>query len=654
MKKRFFMVGILALTGLLVFTACPEPDQGSNMSDLKKEIQNAWDAKYNVKIATNASEVAEGYKWVTKPNMDTFNAVIKSAEAVRDNSSSSQSSVDTATETLKEAIVSFENVKQAGSAPSITLSGTITIKNNGRPVPYVQISAHDLSWNWSEKTRLPLRENGVTEWSITTTPLSTEMEILFRVQAFSDDKYVNSLFSIDVRNLTQMVSNGSISGIVIDLANLKTITLSGTINGSYAGKPLPSAQIQVYRVNDIPFLIPFLGEVNIQKVGNNTPWSVVIEAFDSDTEIRFSVYGFNTSIPWENDGDQALFYQSNLATASVKNENKSGIKITFMDVSITLSGTITIKNNGQTIPYVEIIAHDATWNWQEGTRLSSPVANTAWSMITQPLSWEKEISFRVKGYADNTYNPSSMLFSFDVKNLKRWLYNRSIDGININLAELKIITLSGTININYDDSPVPSIVLQAVEENILSILGETIPIVPAVNNTPWSMNIAAFDVDTDIRFSIYGFKGPNGWDDDSLFRLLWQDLDMTVKDQNIDNINITSNISPPITLSGTVNVTYDNEPASFIYIEAFAIKEANNSYYYLGASSIGGYNQWSITTQGQEVNTKLLFNITGNKSAGQSITFYNYDPNIMLDGNGDIPNIVLNLGNWNSGTESWE
>ena len=111
---------------------------------------------------------------------------------------------------------------------------------------------------------------------------------------------------------------------------------------------------------------------------------------------------------------------------------------------ITLSGTITVKHNGETVPYVEIWIHDNVWSWNEATlRFDSSESNVPWSITTRPLSKETEIFFRVEGFEDDAVD-SPRLFSLDVKDLSKKVYKSSISDITIDMADLKTITLSGT------------------------------------------------------------------------------------------------------------------------------------------------------------------------------------------------------------------
>jgi hypothetical protein len=286
MKKLCVLPTIaLALTGLLLLTACPtESKSGVNTSTLEATIQDARDVQSGVEKADDAADVAKGVYWVTKAQMTAFNADIEKAEAVRDNPSS-QSSVNTAKKELKTAIDTFKKARKEGTAPAITLSGTITVKENGQTVPFIGISAHDNGWQNIGTTRFASSGTNVP-WSIIIKEFSYPKRVYFRVTSFTDSSLQ---FNFDIEDFwflheMEPVYNKDVSGIFIDLENLKTITLSGTINISYDGKPVPSIVIMAGN----PAISR--GEAYVRPTGNNTPWSMKIKALDDWENIGCIIY----------------------------------------------------------------------------------------------------------------------------------------------------------------------------------------------------------------------------------------------------------------------------------------------------------------------------------------------------------------------------
>jgi hypothetical protein len=320
-----------------------------------------------------------------------------------------------------------------------------------------------------------------------------------------------------------------------------------------------------------------------------------------------------------------------------------------------LSGTITVKHNGETVPYVEIMAHDQNWDWSEATKFASSGTNVPWEIITKPFPKATEIFFRVIGYTDDTY--SSNLFSLDVKDVTRNVHNADVSNIPIDLTSLKTITLSGTISGSYDGRVVPSMQIQAVSidiNNESSFLGET-NVLEVGDNRPWSMVIEAFNIEARVVFSIFGFDGPTPWVDEQLFyRWGGQDLGVTVKNQDKSGIAITCHVNPLITLSGTIKITYDNEPVPIIGIQVHDYERIYDNSYLAGTDIYPrqSITPWSITMEGYKEDKVISFYIHGHSENHEELLFdFGWTENNVTIKDKDISGIVLDFGN---GPDDWE
>jgi hypothetical protein len=636
--KKLFVLSVIVLTGLLV--ACssgnepnirpnvdPDIDTDIDTSALEEAIQEAKDERFGVLENTDASDVPTGLFWVTEAEMDTLNAAIEDAEAVMDNPSS-QDSVDAAEASLKAAIETFKAAKKAGTAPAITLSGTITIKNNGQPVPYVRIYAHTIAWSWSGSTRLFASSGEDVPWSIIIKPFSGPTQIFLRVQCWTDDNYGSLLFQTDVKDLMVEVYNTDVSNIVIDLANFKTITLSGTISGSYEGKPVPSMAIQAQSKSD--YLV--LGETSIQQVGNNIPWSMVIESSDTDTEIMFSLFGFNGPSPWV---DEELFSITRLSPVTVKDQDVSDIEITLNP--ITLSGTINGSYDGKPIPYVRIWVlepfENGGWYSDKNFTVQQAGNNTPWSITMAGFDRDTDITLRVMGSIDGYFGGGDLLFD-------RWedpitVKDQDVSGININLPTY--IILSGTLNVPYGSQPIPDVFITTSTYNDdfgVYMPGAAASLTQVVNNTPWSITMEAFDKDTEVRLSIY--HGSSQLDGPTI----------TVKDQSVSDINIV--LPTFIALSGTINVTIDGKPVPYV-IMYFS---ADGRWGGITIQQAGNNTPWSIVMEGFNKDTEVELSIYGYDENDEGVFYYMFDNPITVKDK-SISNIVLE-GNYNSELDEWE
>jgi len=171
-------------------------DTDIDTTDLNAVILEAGKARDGVITAENATEVPTGRKWVTEAEWKAFDTVYRKAAETKVNPSS-QAAVDKAKEDLQTAIETFNTAKKDGSGAAIKLSGTITVKNKDKLVPYVQIAAIKEDWSWSGTVKINLTAEN-TPWEMIIKPLDSSTNISFRITGFDNDKYENVLFNITV------------------------------------------------------------------------------------------------------------------------------------------------------------------------------------------------------------------------------------------------------------------------------------------------------------------------------------------------------------------------------------------------------------------------------------------------------------------------
>ena len=397
MLRILAIIALVAVMGLS-FVAC---DNGNNdyrnygieTNALNAVIQEAVNARDGVAKASNASEVPTGKFWVTESEWNAFDAIYKAAVETKTNPSSQQA-VDTVKTNLQAAIITFNAAKKAGSAAAITLSGTITVRNNGQTVPYVEIHAHTDDWNWQETVKIPSPAAN-TPWSIITKPFSDTTDISFDISGYDNDKYENALFTELTADVKKMVYNTDVNNIAINM-DLNFITISGTLNLNY-GKVIPSVRIDINRKggNNVR-----LGAVNLLNVGNNTQWSTIIPSQTIDTDVIFNIVGFAGPIPYEYDQLFALWEKD--FGVKVKNQNKTGIALNL----ITIGGTVNVTYNGGQLPIVVIHIfqdsdNDDEREWIANTEILTPSANTAWSLVIPAFTVNTEIFVGVEGKNGN-------------------------------------------------------------------------------------------------------------------------------------------------------------------------------------------------------------------------------------------------------------
>jgi hypothetical protein len=269
----------------------------------------------------------------------------------------------------------------------ITLSGTINVSYQGETVPLVRISAQSQnlsSWVYWTELSSPAAN---APWSITMPAFDSPTEINFRIEGYSND--MELLFEKEINpDATKDVSDTNKSGITL---TIQTITLSGTINVSYGGNPVPNVEINVFKQSEI------IGSTSLTSPGVNTPWSIEILGFDSPTEINFLISGYSDN--WNPLFDKIF---SPDPPITVSNQDRSGISLNAVIQTITLSGTLNVSYGGELVPRVSIgiLAQD---QWVDTISLSSPGENAPWSITIPAFDSPTEISFRIFGYLDNWY-----------------------------------------------------------------------------------------------------------------------------------------------------------------------------------------------------------------------------------------------------------
>jgi hypothetical protein len=196
------------------------------------------------------------------------------------------------------------------SLKSITLSGTINITHNGQPVQYAWINAWTTDMQLIGFTHLDSPAANAP-WTMTISAINSD--VTFDVSGSGNDKW-----HFDRDNLSPVnVQSQDKSGIAINIGDIRTITLSGSIFVTYNGKQVPNVSINAETKDKILSH----AYADLSSPANGASWSITIEAPDSEKTVYFNVYGSNG----DNFSDETLFYRQYFAPVSVYNQDKSGI-----------------------------------------------------------------------------------------------------------------------------------------------------------------------------------------------------------------------------------------------------------------------------------------------------------------------------------------
>jgi len=168
---------------------------------------------------------------------------------------------------------------------------------------------------------------------------------------------------------------------------------------------------------------------------------------------------------------------------------------------ITMAGDLAIPALADTVGYVKLILHDAAWSWKSEIGIVSPEDISAWSTKIAPFASSTPIFFRVEGYENQTSINS--LYIIDA-GISQNVYASAVSGINIDLSNIQLIKLSGSISLaSHVPSSITHIGLKVLAND--TMLGQAL-----VTNTGsasvWQMYVPSQTGNTSVTWNIYGFS----------------------------------------------------------------------------------------------------------------------------------------------------
>jgi hypothetical protein len=181
--------------------------------------------------------------------------------------------------------------------------------------------------------------------------------------------------------------------------------ITGSITLTDITSPTPKVWIQSYKEGEY---WRFTGKINMSEVTGTATlnWSIPVYElfFTPPVEYRFSLfvlpngsksdYGFEVPIQTTKTIN-ANTNVGNLGTVSIK--------------GVTLSGTINVTYNGEPVPYVELLIIRQAGTAIRIISFSSPGPNTPWSVILEPVSYQRDIEFHIHGYSKENPVAADML-----------------------------------------------------------------------------------------------------------------------------------------------------------------------------------------------------------------------------------------------------
>ncbi|MDR0315448.1 MAG: CotH kinase family protein [Treponema sp.] len=319
---------------------------------------------------------------------------------------------------------------------------------------------------------------------------------------------------------------------------------------------------------------------------------------------------------------------------------------------ITLSGNLILPVIDTPVQYVKSVLHNADWTWRREVSLAlAGGENSAqWSTIITPFVNSTQIYFQVEGYENQ--DSISSLFVIDT-GVSRSVHSGNINNISINLSDISLIRLSGTVSLAPDTPSDISYIGMRVMANG-KILGQTaVPNTGSISN--WQMYVPAQTANTQVKWNFYGFNNAALWDQIKPISSENKDVAscLSIYNQAKTNIDITNLSLMPESLALNPYV-YNNAPA--------AISLNNQDGVYTVTLSSLGANTWDAALcfdYNGEKKAEYIYSFSAktasgtrqmyvqyywdetNGSLGQDITITETEQRFIIDGN-PLPAVMHN------------
>jgi fibronectin type 3 domain-containing protein len=301
--------------------------------------------------------------------------------------------------------------------------------------------------------------------------------------------------------------------------------------------------------------------------------------------------------------------------------------------AVTLSGTITVTINGQPVPRVEIRAQSANGNSLGSTPLYSPGAGTAWSLTIAAFDPPADVRISVYGSGSN----GKTVFYREPFTTLTGVSNTNRSDININLGNIRTVTLSGTATVTYNGQPVPYVEIRALSANgNQQQLGSTQLDSPGAN-APWSITISPLDSPADVTFAVSGYNSN------------WEPIFNQLNVQTVQNVSDTDKPDISISYSGGNGVpapTGLNASASgnTITLTWNSVSGASSYKVYRSGSSSGSYTSLNTASSASYTDSGLAagtyyYKVSAVSSAGEGPQ--SSSASVTVSGGGDNPALTI-------------
>jgi hypothetical protein len=530
------------------------------------------------------------------------------------------------------------------SLASVTLSGSVTVSNAGQPIPRLYIEARNTgSQNIGNTEVRPTA--ATTQWTMTM-PVQQGGAVTFGVYGFdSTSGGGNQLFSkIFAPAATTSVTDQSISGIVLDAGDISVGAMSGTM--TFTGVPPTSSTIRIsarYGAGNNQQWISNGNSYSVTISGATGTWTIpgddaFLAALDSGSQtVSFRLYLYP-------DGSGSSSVTLPEITKTVSRDALAGIDLGSVNIGlVTLSGSITATNAGQSIPILYIDALNAGQNQIGETRLEPTTAATQWTM-TISAQQGGAVTFRVYGYDSTGGGANQLFYKTFAPSQTASVTDQSISGIALDAGDVGVGRLSGVVSLTNLPNPPPySIYLYArwyYGANDSKSLGSGSRV--TITNGAWAVQkddefLAALESgDQRVVFDLYLEinQGESG--------ARVATVDTTVGKNNVSNFNLGTIALPTlIKLSGTFSGSYNGTMPPYVNINPRT--ESGQSLTGTSITTSSG-TAWAVYIPVQESAARINFNVSGHDGSNVMFEFNVSSEQTASVSNQNVSGIAIDVG----------
>jgi len=534
------------------------PDKDS----LIDAIRDADTVKTGVVVATRAARAPYGSKWATEAQWQPFNTAYRDALTAINDPNATKNDVDATTNALTDAIYAFYSAVE-GNGPgtrqnSVTINGLNSFPN-GTSIQLRLFSSADIS--------------------------SSNRSGIHGEETVQNGTVTVSLYNTDSSGGSSWAGGGSWYAAFI-AENEQVYISKSAINFTAAPNAVTNFSdyrkyVYKYKFGDIAEMteiyIPAAGITLdawcLQLSGGTMDYDQMIQAGEIPGPICT-----NESLTQPFSGSDTLYADTMMYSAFELpiGGGSPGAKIG------EISGTITLTNIPSPAPRVSISVSGDNWSSRDRQINLNSVTDTS-----ATLNWTIPL-YDNNGFYNNGFSPSEGYFYLRVEPSGSSRFQIEIPGSkfissetayvgSLGTVSLSSITLSGTINVTYENLPVPRVEISAYSGD--KWLGSTEITSPRAGAS-WSIPLQGFNSSTPVYFKVYGY-GPGT----TLFSTQ-PALSVNVNNANIRGItlnpgNIINPNTPVNPVQLTANTWKDGDITKSGDVHWYSISVTDGTKYYL-------------------------------------------------------------------------